>query len=696
MLLAIFNRARNDAKSHVSTHEQMIAELVKNGIEEYFRFGVGQAQFLAANKDVIENSEAGQALLRHQYKTHSRNISNVTRVDANGRIAYSYPNTRVIGSYVGDQEHVRTIFRTRKPTLSSVFRTVQGYDAIALHVPVYNKGKFDGTLAFVIPFAEIGRRYIGSIRIGQNGTAVLFDETGTVLYSKNGKRIGKKVDEFELRYLLDRSANEILRSGGIAFTRPNSGTIANLKDDVPVIAYVTSVTIENLAWFIKVAMPESEAVGYVSGFTSKWTLLIVLAIALFTVWGGVLTRAIVVARREEERRIANERILTAEREAQLARALLVNGVDQSPAGIIIADADSGKVLLINLAARASGCIASATSMEDLDIFAQDTWRFVKPDGSAYGSDEIPLCRSLLNGETISDEEVVVNREDGAKDWYSINSAPVLGPQGDIMAAITIFPNITDRKREEEQLRDLNAVLEQKVAERTAKMQESIAELEAFSYSVSHDLRGPLRRLSGFSTILINDYADRFDEEGKSYLESIVRCSENMSVLIDSLLHLSRISRTDLRKTKVDLSEMAQAIAKELAGSVSNVDRQIEFEIAPNLVVNADANLMAIAIHNLLDNAVKFTAKVDKPRIEVGGVQNGNSTTIYVKDNGAGFNMEYAQKLFTAFQRLHAQDDYPGTGIGLTTVQRIINRHGGKIWAEGKDGEGATFWFSLPC
>lgn len=697
LLVAIFVRAKEDAKAQALTHQRMIAELAKNGLEEHFKFLVHLAEFLAANPDVAASNASGQQLLRHFYKAQARNIRNVTRTDVRGRIAFNHPDTRVIGAYIGDQAHVKTVFRTKKPTLSTVFRAVEGYETIALHVPVYRNGSFDGTLAFLIPFDEVGERYVGSVEFGPRGTAVLFDETGVILYSKDRARIGKAMNQEELALVLsERQPPNRAPAPGFALSRPNRGMLAGVGADEPVLSYTLPVHNQNRRWFVMVASPERDAVGYVSGFSTKWTLLILAAVVLFAVWGGVLTKAIATAQREEERRLANERILKAEREAQLAKALLVSGVDQSPAGIIIAEADTGKVLLINLAARACGCMAQAVSTEELDIFSPSTWKFVRPDGTPYGPGEAPLCRSLSNGETVVNEEAAVYKDNGEKEWYSIHSAPVLGAEGDIVAAITILQDVTARKEAEERLRDVNALLEQKVAERTAKMQESIAELEAFSYSVSHDLRAPLRSLAGFASILVEDYGGKLDEEGKHLLERIKHNAEAMSVLIDSLLQLSRISRTSLNKTEVSLLDLAGKAVEEVLGTGNYGDGRVEVDIPPDLVVSADANLITVALRNLVDNALKFSSKAPSPRVQIGAEREGGQVKVFVRDNGVGFKMEDADKLFTAFERLHTQHDFPGTGVGLTTVQRIVARHGGRVWAEGKEGEGATFWFSLPA
>lgn len=253
--------------------------------------------------------------------------------------------------------------------------------------------------------------------------------------------------------------------------------------------------------------------------------------------------------------------------------------------------------------------------------------------------------------------------------------------------------IADRRRANEEIHNLNTQLEQRVAERTAELERANQELEAFSYSVSHDLRTPLRAIDGFSQALLEDYHDVLDEIGQDYLRRTRSGAQRMGQLIDDLLKLARVSRAALTHERLDLSALAEMIVSELRAH--QPARDVEVRICPGLTGFGDPHLLRIALENLLSNAWKYTGKVANARIELGFSEEGGRICYFVKDNGAGFDMTYAGKLFGAFQRLHEARDYPGTGVGLATVQRIIHRHGGQIWAEAAVDRGATFYFTLP-
>jgi signal transduction histidine kinase len=235
-------------------------------------------------------------------------------------------------------------------------------------------------------------------------------------------------------------------------------------------------------------------------------------------------------------------------------------------------------------------------------------------------------------------------------------------------------------------------LETRVNERTAQLEASLKELEAFSYSVSHDLRAPLRTIDGFSRAILEDYAPKLDEEGQSYLNRIRAATHQMAQLIDDLLKLSRVTRSDMHMEEVNLSAMAREIAANLQSA--QPERTAAFTIEDKMIVRGDQRLLHVVMTNLLDNAWKFSEKQPDVEINVGVTERDGKKAYFVRDNGAGFDMAYAHKLFGAFQRLHSDTEFSGSGIGLATVQRVIRRHGGQVWAEGEVGHGAGFYFTL--
>ncbi len=284
------------------------------------------------------------------------------------------------------------------------------------------------------------------------------------------------------------------------------------------------------------------------------------------------------------------------------------------------------------------------------------------------------------------------RKDGQRIYTSMATAPVFDAAGKYAGAVAGVMDITERIKAEKELRDHQNLLEAVVQERTKSLEISNKELEAFSYSVAHDLRTPLRSITSFSQILYNDEFDRLSDESKDNLNRIIRAGKDMSQLIDELLELSRISRVDIRYTNVDITELSKNIINQL--SSQSPERKSKIVISENLTVTADKTLIQIMLQNLIQNAWKFTQNNEESVIEIGQTNTGNQPCFYVRDNGIGFDMQYKHKLFEPFQRLHGSD-YSGNGIGLATVKRILNRHGGTVWAEATNSGGATFYFTVP-
>lgn len=314
-------------------------------------------------------------------------------------------------------------------------------------------------------------------------------------------------------------------------------------------------------------------------------------------------------------------------------------------------------------------------------------------GAGAGLDEGEAIQKVRAGE-FSDWrcDYLIRKLDGELRWVADTAIEIFSDEGASRGSIGILQDITERKRIEEEIRQLNTQLEQRVRERTAELEASNKELEAFSYSVSHDLRAPLRGIDGYSKLLLDEYHSLLSEEGQGYLKNIRNAAQKMGQLIDDLLQLARITRSEMHRSELNMSALCQEVVDTLRQQ--EPERVLDISIAPNMTVLADPNLVRIVLRNLIGNAWKFTSKTPHAHIEISMQWENEKKVFYVRDNGAGFDMKYVGRLFTAFQRLHNPDDFDGTGIGLAIVHRVIRRHGGSIWAEGMPSEGATFYFTL--
>jgi len=394
-----------------------------------------------------------------------------------------------------------------------------------------------------------------------------------------------------------------------------------------------------------------------------------------------------VRERTEKLTMANEYLLEEIQERQKAEEALWESsvrfkmvLDGLDALVYVADMETYRVLLVNRYGREIWG----------DLTGEICWRRLQVGQTGPCS----FCTNsrLLDASGAPAEPVVWEfRNTVTERWYECRDQAIRWTDGRLVR-MEIATDITERKRAEAEILSLNAELEQRVRQRTAQIEAVNKDLEAFSYTVSHDLRTPLVWIGGYSRLILKRYADRLDERPLQYLREICEGTQYMENLIDDLLDFSRLAYHELRREPVDLSALARTVAVELAQA--EPERRATFRIADGVIVDGDPHLLLVVLKNLLGNAWKYTGKRENALIEFGMTHRHGKRACFVRDNGAGFDMALAAKLFIPFQRLHGSDEFKGHGIGLATVQRIIRHHEGEVWAESRQGEGTTFYFTL--
>ncbi|MFH0921454.1 MAG: ATP-binding protein [Fibrobacterota bacterium] len=425
-------------------------------------------------------------------------------------------------------------------------------------------------------------------------------------------------------------------------------------------------------------------------------LIIMFALAFFNRQRKLNVQAIDAARQQisageqqlmasnQQLRATNQQLMESElklRESESQFRLLT---EQSLLGVMVIQDD-----LLKYANQGLANIAEFTVEEMLKWPARDFAKIIHPDDRPRIMDYSDRKQTGDPGVPLSNTLRVVTRSGRVK-WVDSYSRPVLF-QGRV-AVINTVADITDRMQKSEEIERLNRELDEGIKRRTQQLETANRELESFSYSVSHDLRAPLRSINGFSQALLEDCGDRLTEAGRDYIRRLQTASGHMGHLINDFLKLSRITRSDMLFESMDLSAMARNVAAELKKDMAG--RDVRFIIADNVQVTGDKSMLRTALENLFQNACKYTSKHASARIEFGVMDKEGARACFVRDDGAGFDMAYAGKLFGPFQRFHTAGEFEGTGIGLATVQRIIHRHGGRIWAESEIEKGATFFFIL--
>ncbi|RNC67754.1 MAG: PAS domain S-box protein [Desulfuromonadales bacterium] len=559
--------------------------------------------------------------------------------------------------------------------------------------------------------------------LGTEGAVIIVDKRGMVIAHPDQSHVAQQ---------LNMAGLEVVRRG----LKGESGTYRYTNNGVEKFGSV--VTIERTGWLVIVEQDVARAFAPV--YRVQWILLagmgvtVILALAAGIVSLGRMLRPLAslvrsakkmaggnysfdspppsyreldelsanfsamahaVCAREEELRDRNEELAMTEEELRqqieeshrnqdelsVMNYTLQTIFGASPLAMVTLDLAGNVTMWNGAAGRIFGWSAEEVLSRPYPIHAE---------GEARGK---LITEVLRTDRAITAFEFACRRQDGTPIHVSLSAAPLQDARGNPAGIITISADVTERWLAGEKIRNLNADLERMVHERTIQLETANSELESFSYSVSHDLRAPLRHINGFSLALTEEYADVITGPGQEYLHRIGAAANRMGELIDDLLELSRVSRGPIYREPVNLSRMARSLVDELVES--QPDRHVVVDIADDIIVDGDLGLLRVALANLIGNAWKYTGRKDEAHIRVDVTETKGERVIFVQDDGAGFDMRYVHKLFGPFQRLHAATEFEGTGIGLATVQRIVQRHGGRVWADAEVDRGATFYFTLP-
>ncbi len=679
-----YRRARNDAINQLGAQEQILAHQAAKGIAEYFDHFKQTLTFLCREPEVAQNTELGRRLLREFYLSQTNNLLSITRVGADGRILYTFPQEQSIGQDISDQEHIKKIFETHEPVVSEVFMSVQGFQCVALHMPVFENDRFVGTLAVLFPFDVISQRFVEDIQIGESGYAILLSRAGIELYCPLPGHVRQSIyDTAKDSPSVQTMAHRMLsgETGDCVYDFDQTGT----RNAVPIRkrAFFLPVKLENTFWSICVTAPEAEALAFIQGFRNRWIVGVGLLLVTFGVWGLFLGRAFLTIHQERTRRAAEARLQQAEREH--ARALA-----ESEERFRTYFEDS--LLAMTISSPQKGLLAVNKRMIQLLGYSKEeltalTWpQLTHPDDVAV---DLAQFERMLAGEVEGySMEKRFLRKDQSVVHVILSTRLIRRTDGTPDYCVVQLQDITDRKRAEAERIRLEENLRQ------AQKLEAVGQLAG---GVAHDYNNLLTVQLGHLGLL--QQTDGLPAEVRESLIEIERSAKMAAQLTRQLLAFSR--RQMLQITRLDLNEVLDHLLKMLR-RVLREDISLELKMAREpLWLDADAGMMEQVVMNLVVNARdamptggRLTLATEAVEFTTGALpatseaRPGKFICLVVADTGLGMNEETCRRIFEPF--FTTKEVGKGTGLGLATVYGIVKQHNGWIEVESAEKRGTVF------
>jgi PAS domain S-box-containing protein len=700
LLRSAYVEVKNRAIDQLNNQQMVMAETAARGIESFFEHYTELLTQFSKMAQIASFDEQGKQLMQILYLTHASEIKGISRVSASGRIAYSFPETPgTIGADLSSQEHIQAIIQTHKPVVSDVFDSIQGFATIAFHVPVFEEEVFQGSLAVLIPFDQLSRKYLEPIKIGKDGYAWIISRKGVELYCPVPGHIGKSVFENckDFPTILSMAQEMVKGNRGTTtyfFDQVRGEPVESLKKQ----AVYVPVYVGNTFWSIVVATPENEVLGIIQGFKDRWFLIIGVLMLITIVWTSYVLRAFKILKEEEKRKQAETALKASE---EKYREL----VEQANS-IILRWTSDGQITFLNeFGQRFFGYSAE-------EILGRHVIGTIVPPTESNGRDLRQLMEKICADPKAFELNVNENmRRSGERVWISWTNRIVSDAQGQVVEILSVGTDITERKRAEEEIHRLHedlqchaTELERRVAERTAELavardraEESDRLKSAFLATMSHELRTPLNSIIGFTGILLMGLVGPLTGEQEKQLNMVQDSALHLLELINDVLDISKIEagQIELACDPFDMRTTIRKSLEKMAPLAGKKGLAVTSVIAPTVgEMVGDRRRVEQILINLLSNAVKFTER-GEVRIE-SQVEDGWLVTRII-DSGIGIRSEDVDTLFKPFRQVDTgiTRQYEGTGLGLYICMRLVEAMSGRIRVESELGKGSRFAFALP-